>query len=282
MNYRNSKWAKELLKLQRPDGSWGDFHSLSKPRGVYYTESALRRLRILGFTIDDEPIKKAVDLMHNCLDGHAHKYGKPEKVTHDFDLFNGLMYSAWIRLFTTEDELANEWANKWANVITEAFSSGKYDDEAYRKSYTEIFGIKPHGGRLEDISCFYQLALLAGALKGDTEIAFFKYIINYEKGIYYIAPHAITKLPQFEGAGWYLYVIDLLCRYENPECRQMLSFVVDWLEENRGDDGMWDMGPKAKDMINFPLSDDWRTVNKRKADCTYMVTKVLNKLKEFD
>lgn len=282
MDFRNSKWAKELLDKQRPDGSWGDFHSLSKPRGEIYTETALRRLRILGFTIEDEPVRKAVDLMHRCLNGEAYKYGKPEKVTHDFNMFNGLMYSAWIRLFTQDDELANGWAKKWADVITAAFSYGEYNDEAYRKSYTEIFGLKPHGGRLEDFSCFYQVALLAGVLSGDTEVAFFKYIINYEKGIYYIAPHAITKLPDFEGAGWYLYVIDLLCRYENPECRKMLSFVADWLEENKGIDGMWDMGAKAKDMIIFPLSDDWRTIQKRKSDCTYMVNKVLTKLKEFD
>jgi hypothetical protein len=279
MNYKNSGWAHELLELQRPDGSWGDFHTLSITSDQkHYTETALRRLRILGFTIEDEPIQRAIKLMHNCLNGHAFEYGRPEKVTHDFNMFNGIMYSAWIRLFTMEDDLANKVAGKWADVITHSFDSGTYDNNNYIKSYTKMFGLKPHGGRLTDFSCFYQVALLAGALDKEIEESFFRYIITYEKGIYYITSHAITELPPFEGCSQYLYAIELLCRYKNPNCLAMLTFVKDWLIRNRGTDGMWDMGKKAKDMVYFPLSDDWRTDEKRKADCTYMVSRILKQL----
>ena len=43
-------------------------------------------------------------------------------------------------------------------------------------------------------------------------------------------------------------------------------------------DGSWDLGQQAKDGICFPLSDDWRTVSRRKADCTERVTALLAKL----
>jgi hypothetical protein len=29
MNYKDGKWAKEILGLQQEDGSWGHFHSLA-------------------------------------------------------------------------------------------------------------------------------------------------------------------------------------------------------------------------------------------------------------
>jgi hypothetical protein len=57
INY-NSKWVKQILDLQHEDGSWGCFHTLSNPTKAQpmTTEQALRRLRILGLTKDDEPI----------------------------------------------------------------------------------------------------------------------------------------------------------------------------------------------------------------------------------
>lgn len=52
--YKNSKWADELIARQKSDGSWGYFHSLSEPsKQPVTTEQALRRLSILGFTIEE-------------------------------------------------------------------------------------------------------------------------------------------------------------------------------------------------------------------------------------
>ena len=65
--------AAQVLALQNPDGTWGSqFHTLSMPdrrRGLMTTEQALRRLCILGYTIEDEPIRRAVDCMVSCLRG---------------------------------------------------------------------------------------------------------------------------------------------------------------------------------------------------------------------
>ncbi len=57
-DYRNSKWASEIIELQKDDGSWGYFHTLSNPskRNPITTEQAIRRLEILGYTINDKPI----------------------------------------------------------------------------------------------------------------------------------------------------------------------------------------------------------------------------------
>ena len=69
MNYKNGKWAKTIIDLQHDNGSWGYFHSLSNPtrKQPMTKEQALRRLEILGYTINDTPIQKAVQYLNNCL-----------------------------------------------------------------------------------------------------------------------------------------------------------------------------------------------------------------------
>ena len=60
MDYRNGKIAEQIVALQNEDGTWGnEFHSLSIPNNKkpLTTEQALRRLKLLGFTIKDEPVR---------------------------------------------------------------------------------------------------------------------------------------------------------------------------------------------------------------------------------
>ena len=46
--HKDGKWAKQLIGLQHPDGSWGRFHSLATHgNSPVTTEQALRRLKIL-------------------------------------------------------------------------------------------------------------------------------------------------------------------------------------------------------------------------------------------
>lgn len=50
--HKDTKWAKQIISMQRKDGAWGDFHTLSvSSNSPITTEQALRRLERLGFTI---------------------------------------------------------------------------------------------------------------------------------------------------------------------------------------------------------------------------------------
>ncbi|MBQ5322088.1 MAG: hypothetical protein J6J07_01440, partial [Oscillospiraceae bacterium] len=52
--------------------------------------------------------------------------------------------------------------------------------------------------------------------------------------------------------GTYLGAVELLAEY--PRAREDLRFVSDWLEENRNENGNWDMGKSVKDGVYIPLS----------------------------
>lgn len=68
--HKDTKWAKGIIALQEKDGKWGWFHSLSQFYNSHVTtEQALRRLLYLGYTIEDDCIKKAVSYMDDCLTG---------------------------------------------------------------------------------------------------------------------------------------------------------------------------------------------------------------------
>ncbi len=279
--HKDGKWALQIIGMQDDEKMWGSFHSLSSTNvNPITTEQALRRLQILGFTMEDECIRKAVAYLDDCLNGRKQIPDPTEKL-HDWTLFTHMMFSAWIRRFTDENERANEMAKKWARVVTAAFASGGYDHETYTKAYAETFGMKAKGGRLIDFVQFYAVSLLKGELNEDTQRAMVRYILDKPDGIYYIYERRIGTLPDFqEGkpASRYLAAIEMLAEYE--AARDELSFVADWLEANRNENGKWDLGKNAKDGVYFPLSDDWRKKETREADCTERVERLLAKLRK--
>ncbi len=277
--HRDTIWAQKLIAMQDEETMWGGFHSLAvtNPHPVT-TEQAMRRLQVLGYTMEDECIQKAVRYLDDCLVGRKQIPDRTEKL-HDWTLFTHLMFSAWIRRFTRDNEAANAMAKRWAQVVTAAFQSGAYSHEAYMKAYAEVFGMKPKGGRLIDFVQFYVISILAGELDWETESALVRYVLQKLDGMYYVYEGCIGMPPDVcdgKRVSRYLGAIELLAEYEGG--REHLSFVIDWLMGCRQIDGRWDFGSGAKDGVYFPLSNDWRKRETRIADCTERVEKLIAKI----
>jgi len=284
MDYKDGKWAKRILELQHEDGSWGYFHSLSNPtpKQPMTTEQALRRLEILGFTIDDKPIKKAVKYMNGCLIGKNRIPDREEK-RHNWNVFTSLILSTWIRIFTKDNEAANNTSEKWIEIINNCFINNSYDHNIYVDKYENIFGIKlnPKAGRLVDFVHFYTISLLTNELDKKIEPRYFKYILDHDIGMFYVYNNKIKNVPnifQAKITSNYLRAIELLAKYDNPECKKQLKFVNKWLIENMIKNDEWDMGRESKDGIYFPLSDSWETEKNRIMDCTYRINNLLKKI----
>lgn len=79
--HKDTKWAKQIISMQKEDGSWGDFHTLSvSSNSPFTTERALQRLERLGFTIEDKCIENAVSYMSDCLSGKREIPDRREKL----------------------------------------------------------------------------------------------------------------------------------------------------------------------------------------------------------
>lgn len=278
---KNNQWANRIIAAQNAEGYWGYFHTLSEPKKyLLTTEQALRRLEILGYTIEDEPIQKAVHYMHQCLLGKKEIPDRREKL-HNWDIFTQLMLSTWILRFTKECQEANAVSALWAQVIASAFQGGIYCHAAYCTAYQKAFGIAPAGGRLVDFTSFYQVSLVSHSLPAGVDSAVFDYLLHKKTGIYYIYSSSINQVPEIfssKTASHYLAAIELLSRYQSN--RHKLGFVVDWLNEHKNENGLWDMGKSVHDKVYFPYSDNWRKIAVREADCTYRIQKLLASITE--
>lgn len=279
--YKETRWAKEIIKLQQKDGMWGNFHTLSGANNKpITTERAIRRLEILGYTINDECIEKAVTYMHNCLVGKNEIHDRREKI-HDWDVFTQLMLATWILRFTKHDVEANRVADAWSSIISSAFKNGVYSHANYLAAYKQVFSKKVQGDRLIDFVSFYQVSLISDKLDYEEEGFLFDYIMQHTNGIYYLGNnsplHSIPDDFKSKQASRFLATIELMSLYKHNHHK--LQFVIDWLNKNKDDNGKWDMGSSVKDYIYFPLSDSWRTKETRISDCTYRIQKLLDNLK---
>lgn len=282
MDCKNGKWAKQLLDLRHEDGMWGNFHTLSRPvKGkAYTTEQALRRLYILGYTIDDEPIKNIVNRIVLSLKGEKKIDDYYEK-THDWPLFESLMLSAWVRVFEPQNKYALETAYKWAELAESAFKSGEYNRDYDIKAFTEQQNRKPKSGFETGFGMFYHAVLLKGVLSNKTEASFLDYYLSKPDGMYYIYAKPLNKPPAAfasREASCYLSALEVLAEYDLA--KDKLKFAVDWLNSNKDENDRWDFGVKANDGVYFPLSDSWRKEEDRKSDCTKRAAAFLKKLGE--
>lgn len=277
--YKDSIWAREIIAKQGQDGAWGYFHTLSEPdKHSITTEQALRRLSMLGYTMEDEPIQKAVSYMSDCLTGKNQTPDRREKL-HDWDIFTDLMLSTWIRRFVNTHKKANSVASVWADIVSRAFSKGGYAHTDYLSAYQMAFRKRAQGGRLVDFVSFYQVSLLADQFDEGTESRVVDYILNKADGIYYIYGQPLSVLPECfasKQTSRYLGAVELLAQYRRSLPK--LKFTAEWLARNQNEAGRWDMGSGVKDHVYFPLSDSWKNRECRELDCTYRIQALLSSL----
>jgi len=278
MDYKDGKWAKEILSRQEQNGSWGYFHSLTKvpSKGPITTEQALRRLEILGFTINDKPIQKTIKYLQNCLNG---KDNIPDRVEKQLDWlkFRDLMIATWIKKFVHDDKNANNVSKKWAEIVNGSFTDGNFDSINFNKLFYKILGYDKTKKPIRFMT-LYPISLVSNNLFNDIEPVFFKYILNYGVITYFGYGKQLSILPElFESkeTSAYLMLMELLTEYKNIECKKQLQFVKGWIQKNKINESEWDTGKESKDGMYFPLSDSWKLKEDRIKDCTYKIKKIL-------
>ncbi|MDI9468881.1 MAG: hypothetical protein QM296_01600 [Bacillota bacterium] len=186
------------------------------------------------------------------------------------------MLSAWLRLFDPENEVALEVAGQWAGIVEEAFSSGSYCRDREIAAFTRWRGAGQKASFETGFGMFYHAALLPGIKTRETEAPLFlDYYLSKPDGMYYTYEQVLKQPPAVcasRAASRYLAAMEVLLRYDRA--RDKLSFVIDWLDANRDENGQWDFGEKAKDGVYFPLSDRWDQ-SSRITDSSYRVQNFL-------
>ena len=274
-----SALVQKVLKEQWEDGSWGRFHSLNtSAKAQYTTESALRRLLMLGLDKDDFPMKKALTYMRKYLKREIDLRDYKEK-KHDWDLLTRLFVAVWILKIDPSDSLAQTIARDWAKVINSAFIGNEYDHEAYLETYKEVHNPEKNK-HIWGFQNFYMITLLPGYINADVEIKLLDYLLNSDKGIYYIYDKKLMDLPErfcSKQSVRFIHAYDLLSEYSR--FKDYSQTFVAWILENISENELWDFSSVAKDRIHLPLSSSWRNPQNRIIDSTLLILKILLKIK---
>ena len=270
-DHRQGRWARELLALQQPDGTWpGCFHSLAQPtKAPPTTEQALRRLHALGFTIADEPVRRCVDTLAACLRGERKIDAYWEKGL-DWAMFEPLMLAAWVRRFDPDQPDALALARRWARVAEAGLTSGEYDEAAWNAAYEAEFHRRGRHNAPLGLWAMYHAMLLPGLLSPEAERALVRHILR--TGMYYVhQPPLHTPPADFASKATvrWLAALSLLTAY--PAAREELAFAAAWLRLNARPDGAWDLGAQSADKVHLPLRDSWRSEAVRRDDCTEVI-----------
>lgn len=262
----------DLALRQNLDGGFGRFHSMSSDSSIT-TEKALRRFLFLGLNKDFQIVEKCLQYVKKCLYKEIIVPDRREEVI-NWDVFEELMFSAWLNMFQVEDEKVASIQQVWKNVIENSIINNEFSFMEYKKQYRFMHGIK--GLREIGPSSFYMVCLLKNKLTPSAKQAYFQYVM--EHGIYYIYNKNLNEVPTvFDSKNtiYYLIAIKLISVYANLEMD--LNFVKTWLNNNKSDD-YWDMSNLKPDGIVFPTSDNWRIYENKLVDINNFINEVLSEL----
>jgi hypothetical protein len=275
-----SRWILELENKRRADGSWGRFHSAMKTKGnAITTEAAVERGLALGLEDSDQIFLATTNYLSGLLDGTVYFPDPPER-NNRWATGKQLFAAATLaRISSTLPILDKTW-ELWATIAEHTFASGRYNPEAEIRAHQMLTGASVKDSYLV-LNNRYQLALLgsrAAKLPKAVEYALVDWVWHKDDGVGYLEV-PLANLPSRLTAGILdrLFTsLEILSYF--PSWRRFANNVIDWLWKQRNSEGFWDFGPRASMSVYFPLSENWRTAEKRRNDWT---TRVLALLRNY-
>jgi len=275
-----------LVATQRPDGSWGRFHSMDSARRQFpaTTEQAVRLALFLGMSLTDEPIQRAHTYLEKLLAGEIEMRDPPEE-NERWATGKELFAASTLALIDPKHPRLDAPIQRWGQVLGETFREGIYLHQYEADAQREIHAIY---GKLYylHINNRYTIELLGarpGLLDPSLREAYCAWLAANPNGIGYLG----GPIAAFIAKG----------RFGDPSRRELSSFldsaslitrleatcmdphgIFAWLGEQQGQDGLWDFG-KAR---LARISNSWRKAKDRIIDHTLHVLQVMACTSRFD
>jgi len=277
---RRSPHVLELARAQQPDGSWGRFHSEDRRGKARFptTEYAVERTLALGLDRRHPVLARATAYMTEVLEGRRTWPDPPEKNDR---------WPAGVRLITGATlALVDPWHpaldglwDLWREIAERVFRSGDYDPHAEALAHRELTGASVRDSYLV-IDNKYALALLGGRasrLPDAVARALLDWVCRKPRGIRYLGvalrtmPSGATATP---GAlDRWLRSWEILSLF--PQWPEFGRQAMEPLWERQEAGGLWDLGPRPGGSPRYPLSADWRSPARRRADHSTRVLALL-------
>jgi hypothetical protein len=269
--------VRSLTAEQRADGSWGRLHSedTSQQQKHPTTEFAVRRAVALGLT-RAHPV---LGLVRNYL-GKVITSGEcadPPEKNDRWSTGVRLFAASTLACFDADHPHAVRCRNLWSEIAEETFATGSYDPDREATVHRKLTGASVRDSYLRlDNRSTLELLASGGRLSAKVGPALAAWLLQSRTGIRYLSvplldPHLHTP----SAADRWLASLDILLGL--PLAPNQLARLLEGLIHLRGEDGLWDLGPRPARSEALPLSDDWRSRSKRIADWSTRVLLILVK-----
>jgi len=158
-----------------------------------------------------------------------------------------------------------------AEIARRAFVSGQYNLADEARAFLDVTGVLVPQGFLESQHALWILA--AWPLEAWLEQDLVKWIWDKPDGIRYL--RAPLAKPQPRLIAYWIRSMNILARF--AAWRQDRADTLNWLWEQRDDQGFWDFGSQTARCADFPLSENWRNRLQRKVDYSTCMLAVLRR-----
>lgn len=235
-----------LMAEQRPDGSWGRFHTkdYAAKQKIGTTETGVERAVELGLPRSHPVLRKVQPYLEAVLRGWAQIPDRAEK-HENWPTGVAMFAGATLSMFAPETPALDSTWEFWSAVARRSFATGRYDPEAEMRTHQRLLGRSGNCGWLRLHSKYVVMILGSRAqrLPADVEAAYVRWLWeDCPKGLVYV-DIPLDQYPQ-KLKGWRLHAWLLLLELFSafPSSRPRADFAIERLLAARNGDGLWDFG----------------------------------------
>ncbi|MCK4727158.1 MAG: hypothetical protein KAT29_15200, partial [Anaerolineales bacterium] len=268
----HSFWVEGLTAEQWEDGSWGAFHSRNTccKQKILTTEMGVERARNLGLDAYHPILQNSSEYIRNVMRGVLPFPDRHEK-NDRWSTGKRLFLASTLSLIHPQDPMLNADRDLWFEIASKTFQSGQYSPKDEINAHASLTGATVKDSYLV-LSGKYQLNILGsipGTLPQEIERSLLTWLWSIPEGIGYLSV-PLYKPPPLQKPGHidcWLASLELLARLY-PSWMDFAQMSIEWLWDQRNEQGYWDFGTRPATMVYLPLSDSWRKRGVRAIDWT--------------
>ena len=277
-DFLKSDIVEEMAQTQDIHGGWGKLRSkdYSVKAKIPTSQTGINRCLYIGLTIEDRDILfMANEYLLSFLDGTNEEklYDKNERAN-PWQMAEICNLIEAIQPNTPE---CDEIYNQWLYIANRAYESGEYSYEADRAAQHEVFFTRED--RLVPMQS--ELLLKRRELLGpEIENAMLRHLGGLANQTGYFWDKIPSKLPEdFKNnkmRRWF-HTFNYINQFQGSEL--YLKDAVDWLQEQIGENGLWDWGTQTKDPWGYfgYFSCNRHYQHNRVVDCTMEILSFMKK-----
>jgi hypothetical protein len=264
--------VRRLEDEQRPNGSWGRFHSMDRRQKarIPTTEAGVRRALHLGLTVAHPVLRRARDYLAALLTGDvAWPTDEYEEPNDRWPAGKQMFIAATLAQIDRGNLVLQPVLDTWSTIAAETFGGGSYDPEAEWRAHCRLTGATTMQGTYLVMRNRHAMTLLGTAhsrLSDDVETALLNWIWHHPQGVGYLGvpPTAQIDSLSIPVLGRWIETQDVLSRF--PSWTRLAAPALERLVAVRNHDGLWDFGAGNAPALRF--SDSWRRRINRTIDHT--------------